>query len=67
MSSSSGSNLALGSPANHRHDLWLYGSVPALLGDGAILNPELDRVPVLVKESPTAFEFAKIEHLIVRG
>lgn len=44
----------LGSSANYGHDLWLYGSVPSLLGDGAILDPELDRVPVLVEESPTA-------------
>ena len=59
--------ISLGSSANHGHDLGLCGSVPALLGDGAILDPEPDPVPVLVKKSPTTFQFAKIEHLIVRG
>ena len=56
----------LGYSANRGHDLWLYGSVPSFLRDGAILDPELDCGSVRVQGSPTAFQFAKIEHLIVR-
>jgi len=31
------------------------------------VHPEPDGVPMMGQEGPTAFQFAKIEHLIVRG